>query len=119
MRCASSLPPARGAEFELAGAPVAVDERRRMSLFPIVLDPILHASNISVTGWSTGKGRGCDMPDGRDATKGERFAEFLRRLRFAPPASNDEEAYAQICDILNAVEDEMTSIPYDPDNWRN
>jgi hypothetical protein len=57
------------------------------------------------------------MPDGQDATKAERLAEYLRRLAAAPPAADFDEAYQQICDTLNAVEDEMTSIPYDPPKW--
>ena len=51
---------------------------------------------------------------GPDATKGERVREFLRRLAAAPAASDHDEAMGQVADILNAVEDEMTSIPYDP-----
>jgi hypothetical protein len=54
------------------------------------------------------------MADGPDATKAQRFAEFLQRLSAAPAASNFDEAYRQLCDILNAVEDEMTTIPCDP-----
>jgi hypothetical protein len=54
-----------------------------------------------------------------NATKAERFAEFLRRLSEAPSASNADEAFAQVSDILNAVEDEMTTIPFNPANWMN
>lgn len=53
-----------------------------------------------------------------DATKTERFEEFLRRLEVASPASNFDEAYRQVCDLLNDVENEMTSIPFDPPKWR-
>ena len=59
------------------------------------------------------------MGDGPDATKSERFAEFLRRLGTAPAASDCDEAYRQLGDILNAVEDEMTTIPFDLANWQN
>jgi hypothetical protein len=59
------------------------------------------------------------MGDGPDATKAERFAEFLRRLGAAPTASAFDEAYRQLSDILNAVEDELTTIPFDPANWQN
>jgi hypothetical protein len=48
----------------------------------------------------------------------ERFDEFLRRLAVAPAAKTFDEAYSQLCNILNEVEDEMTSIPYDAMNWR-
>jgi helix-turn-helix protein len=34
-------------------------------------------------------------------------------------AVDADEAFAQLGDILNAVEDEMTSIPFDPSNWMN
>jgi hypothetical protein len=57
------------------------------------------------------------MPGGSNPTKAERLAEFLRRLAAAPPAADFDEAYRQICDILNAVEDDMTNIPYDPSKW--
>jgi hypothetical protein len=53
-----------------------------------------------------------------DRPKQERFAEFLRRLGSAPPASGFEEAYDQLCAVLNEVEDEMTSIPFNPDAWQ-
>jgi len=54
------------------------------------------------------------MPETPDASRAERVQEFLRRLATAPPASNHDEAMQQVADILNRVEDEMTSIPYDP-----
>jgi hypothetical protein len=47
-----------------------------------------------------------------DATKKERLGEFLRRLAKADPAADAAEALALVTEILNAVEDEMTSIPY-------
>ena len=49
-----------------------------------------------------------------DASRGERIREFFRRLAAAPPAADHDEAMRQVADILNEVEDEMTSIPYDP-----
>jgi hypothetical protein len=52
-------------------------------------------------------------------SKVERFEEFLRRLSAAPPAKTFEEAYIQLFNILNEVEDEMTSVPYDPENWQS
>jgi hypothetical protein len=58
------------------------------------------------------------MASGQNASRAERFAEFLRRLGDAPTASSSEEAYRQLCDVLNAVEDEMTSIPFDLANWQ-
>jgi hypothetical protein len=59
------------------------------------------------------------MDDIPNATKAERFAEFLRRLEAAAPATTFDEAFRQLSDILNAVENEMTSIPFDPANWQN
>jgi hypothetical protein len=49
-----------------------------------------------------------------DASRGERLEEFFRRLAAAPPASDHDEAMQQLADLLNQVEDEMTSIAYDP-----
>jgi hypothetical protein len=49
-----------------------------------------------------------------EASRRERIEEFLRRLAATPPAAVHDEAMRQVADILNAVEDEMTSIPYDP-----
>jgi hypothetical protein len=57
--------------------------------------------------------------EGSIPEKRVRLAEFLRRLAAAAPASTAEEAYRQVHDILNAVEDEMTGIPFDPANWMN
>jgi hypothetical protein len=59
------------------------------------------------------------MDDVPNPTKAERFAEFLRRLEVVAPASTFDEAYQQLSDVLNAVEDELTSIPFDPANWQN
>jgi hypothetical protein len=51
-------------------------------------------------------------------SKKERLEEFFRRLLDAPPANNVAEARTQLTTFLNEVEDEMTSIPYDPSNWQ-
>jgi hypothetical protein len=50
----------------------------------------------------------------QDASRGERIQEFFRRLAAAAPAADHDEAMWQVADILNAVEDKMTSIPFDP-----
>jgi hypothetical protein len=55
---------------------------------------------------------------GETPSKPERLVEFYRRLRLAPAARTFEEAYELICSTLNAVEDELTDIPYDPDRWQ-
>lgn len=50
-------------------------------------------------------------------SKAERVAEFLKRLEAAPPAKSSDEAYALVANTLNGVENELTSIPYDPERW--
>jgi hypothetical protein len=50
----------------------------------------------------------------RDASRDERLKEFFRRLAAAPPASDHDEAIKQVTEILNQVEDDMTSIPLYP-----
>jgi hypothetical protein len=54
-----------------------------------------------------------------EVPKTERLAEFCRRLLSAPPAASRDEALTQLTNILNAVEDELTTIPYDPSRWLN
>lgn len=46
-------------------------------------------------------------------TRSERLREFFRRLMHLPKAANLNEARRQIESTLNAVEDELTAIPYD------
>ncbi|HEX3578437.1 MAG TPA: hypothetical protein VHY33_07725 [Thermoanaerobaculia bacterium] len=50
--------------------------------------------------------------------KAQRLAEFLRRLRWAAPASNAVEAFELIAHTLNAVEDEFSGTPFDPSAWQ-
>src|SRR5689334_12793425 len=52
-----------------------------------------------------------------DATKAERLEELCKRLMAAGPVDSFDAAYALLCEALNAVEDEMTGIPYDPPSW--
>jgi hypothetical protein len=56
------------------------------------------------------------MDDCAFPSKSERFSVFLERLKMAPLAASENEAYLQLCDTLNAVEDELTPIPYDLEN---
>jgi hypothetical protein len=46
--------------------------------------------------------------------KDERFAIFLGRLADAPPVNSAAEALKLLSDMLNAVEDEFSDIPFDP-----
>lgn len=52
-----------------------------------------------------------------ELTKQERFEKFLERLSAPPPARSAEEALELVSTTLNAVEDEFTEIPYQPDLW--
>lgn len=50
------------------------------------------------------------------APKHERLAVFLQRLAAAEAAKTHDEARQQLAAILNAVEDEMTDIPFNPES---
>ncbi len=50
--------------------------------------------------------------------KAVRLQEFLRRLRSLPAAANHDQARAQIEETLNAVEDELSGVVFNPDHWR-
>jgi hypothetical protein len=50
--------------------------------------------------------------------KSERIKVFYARLAAAPAAGSFDEAFALLCDTLNAVEDELTGIPFNPDMWK-
>ena len=49
----------------------------------------------------------------------KRLNEFYKRLSALPSARSAREAREQLTTTLNEVEDEMTSIPYNPDNWQS
>lgn len=51
-------------------------------------------------------------------SKSARMKEFFRRLAAAPAAANDADALALVCDTLNRVEDELTGIPFNPDDYK-
>ncbi|MBX3076431.1 hypothetical protein KF913_21140 [Candidatus Obscuribacterales bacterium] len=48
-----------------------------------------------------------------------RLQLFYKRLQAEPPASTHDDAYALLCQILNAVEYEHSGVPNNPDNWEN
>ncbi len=50
-------------------------------------------------------------------SKQERLRIFIEKLSAASPASSEEKALVLIATVLNAVEDEATSIPYLPEQW--
>jgi len=52
-------------------------------------------------------------------SKQERLQEFYRRLTSSAAANDCDEALELIRQLLNAVEDELSGVPYDPANWQN
>jgi hypothetical protein len=50
--------------------------------------------------------------------KAERVAEFFRRLADLPPQANQLSAREALDRTLNAVEDDLSGVPFDPDRWR-
>jgi hypothetical protein len=48
-------------------------------------------------------------------SKAERLSELFRRLRIAPTCRDWIEARRQLEDTMNAVEDEFSGIPFNPD----
>jgi hypothetical protein len=54
-----------------------------------------------------------------EVPKRYRLQEIYRRLTQVPAAGTFDEMRAQLADVINAVEDQLTGIPYDPANWRN
>lgn len=51
-------------------------------------------------------------------SKHDRLLEFVRRLEAAPTDRTAAEALARLRRTLDAVEDELTSVPNDPEAWR-
>ena len=50
-------------------------------------------------------------------SKSERLRIFIERMDLAEPAGDEKEALDLLSNTLNEVEDEHTSIPYQPDEW--
>ena len=51
-------------------------------------------------------------------TKAERVQEFIRRLDAAQSAASEQEAFELIETTLNGVENEFTTIPFSPSDYR-
>jgi len=50
--------------------------------------------------------------------KHARLAEFLHRLEQALPAADFASARSLLDQTLNAVEDELSGVPFHPESWR-
>src|SRR6202035_4364666 len=53
------------------------------------------------------------------ATRRERLTEIYRRLELAAPAASGTDALDLIALTMNQVEDQMSGVPFNPENWRN
>lgn len=51
--------------------------------------------------------------------KRERFEILLRRLKLANSAATADGALQLLSTILNAVEDEFSNVPYNPETWQS
>lgn len=51
--------------------------------------------------------------------KVDRLRIILDRLASAPRAATHAEAFDQLADVIDAVEDELTHIPRDPNAWQS
>ncbi len=50
--------------------------------------------------------------------KRERLKEIFRRLEAAPAATHAAEAFEQLTTIIDAVEDQLSDVPFDPRSWQ-
>ena len=52
-------------------------------------------------------------------SKQQRLEEFFHRLAAAAPVSTGQDMYNLLVQSLNAVEDELSGIPYNPAQWQS
>jgi hypothetical protein len=50
--------------------------------------------------------------------KPERLAVIFEQMSSSPRGATHDETYDQLCEVVNAVEDSLSGIPYDPDKGR-
>lgn len=50
--------------------------------------------------------------------KADRIVEFFKRLADLPPLTDQPSARAALDETLNAVEDELSGVPFNPERWR-
>ena len=48
-----------------------------------------------------------------------RLEEFIKRMRLAIRSASAEQALDLLSSTLNQVEDELSGIPYQPEQWQN
>jgi hypothetical protein len=53
------------------------------------------------------------------ATRRERLTEIYRRLALAAPAASGTDALDLIALTMNQVEDQLSGVRFDPENWKN
>lgn len=53
-----------------------------------------------------------------DSSKRARLAVFFEKLKAASPASTHDEAFDLLAAVLNEVENELTTIPFNPSTWQ-
>jgi hypothetical protein len=50
--------------------------------------------------------------------KAVRMQMLFERMRAHPAAGSHDEARRMVEEVLNAVEDEYSGVPFDPEKWR-
>jgi hypothetical protein len=52
-----------------------------------------------------------------EVSRAQRLQEIYRRLALAPAADTFTEMRAQLDNVLNEVEDQLSGVPFDPPRW--